>query len=311
MISVIDQAFEIIKTTPGLGAAALARKLKIPPCNARRAAKALIAEGRVALAGDQVRGYRYHTVQGIHLRVDDALPQVVDVPFREVAPPLVAPATGAATASPPRFETLGLHRPMGGSRALVPAAQPYDSRTAAALAQNAAARRSGNGPGIDPRIVSALNSAFVADPSGDETLVSLAAAWRETAAATRAAGVCAAREHAVAAQQRQVDAVVAEAARKAEQERLERAGMLRAVAGLWSRTPPPPVDVVPPESTAEPNGASVRPVRNQDANRATKFFTKARPVARVNMSGAVGAGPAPARSWWKRHFAQPPKTVWK
>lgn len=46
MLPVIEQAFEIIQDNPGIGSGVLAKKLGIPPCNARRAGKALITEGR-------------------------------------------------------------------------------------------------------------------------------------------------------------------------------------------------------------------------------------------------------------------------
>lgn len=189
---------------------------------------------------------------------------------------------------------------------------------------------------IDPRIASALNSAFVADPSGDETLATLASAWRETVASTRVAEARAARERAAEAQQRQADAQAAQAARVADQERSERLRALAAVAGMWRREPPEPLvldrscdfeaDRSLPSGTArggerrlreapvsgsnksvlDSDNVNVRPdirqyaLRQERERAAREFFVK--PV--------FSKGGGRKRPWWER-LSTPPKAFWR
>lgn len=236
------------------------------------------------ITGDRLTGYHYWVGNGTGATSQiPATPQVIDADFREVP----------ASSSP-------------ASRALVPITthrvypmcligQPYDSRVAETLARNATTRRAVEGFKFDPRIASALNSSFVANPAGDETLGALATAWQKNAAAIQAAGVRDARERAAEAAKRQAAAGSAEVAREVAQERLDRLGMLAAVSKPWVREATFPPDQtpnrVPPKATA-----LSAPAKNDD--RVRKFFVPSKPQARK-------------LSWWARHFGVTGTAVWK
>lgn len=185
MLTNKEAVIRVVESGSGIGVAGLAARLRLDKRTVRKAALEAVREGRI---GTQNNG------QGYVFFPTSTKSQVIDGNFREVSAP--SPASPA-------------------SRALIPVGQqPYDSRTAAVLARNAAATQRGpklHPPGFGGQIAEVLNSVFVNDPSGDDTLAALTSAWKENAAATRAAEARGARERAVAEHERQTALAAAEA----------------------------------------------------------------------------------------------------
>jgi hypothetical protein len=145
MSSINEQALDAIRQRPGIGSGALASALGIPPCNARRAGKALAAMELVTIA-DNDNGYAYYPI-GSASRVMAAQPETSLAASR---PSRVKTGYDGSDAdflakstenSPQVIEAQfrGIPAPASSSRALVPspgAAATFDSRLAGTLERN-------------------------------------------------------------------------------------------------------------------------------------------------------------------------------
>lgn len=299
MLTNKEEVIRIVESGSGIGVADLAARLRLDKGTARKVALEAVREGRLRV---QSSGQGYVFFPGSikeHVRV-------IGADFREVPTPAAQSSAG---------------------RAVVPAEQPYDSRTEAVLRQHAAGRRrSGDGNGEFPSpIAGALNALFAADPSGDKTLAALAVAWQADAAATRAAEVRAAQERDATTQQRRAGALAAESARRAAQERVERLEALRAVSQLWVRTPPPasrpsPAAHIPSgaagselalanDVNAQVNVSKVATKRSvRGANSVGEFFVRQQSNGGARNQQAVAPTPS---TFWGRLSGPPKRPVWK
>ena len=101
----------------------------------------------------------------------------IEVPFRDITPP--------PSGSPNRLNPSPDPAPLpSASRSLVPANQPYDSRTADAVRLHAIAKsraeRREQGPHVGNQFVAALDQLYALDPEGSRTANALAMARIET-----------------------------------------------------------------------------------------------------------------------------------
>jgi hypothetical protein len=177
-----NAVLQAINASSGISAGQLGKQLGLDRNYARRVADRLIGFGHV-MKRDNGLGFAFYPVNGGgSFGASAALAgheggwigePGAEGSFREVATQATVPA--AAT-----------------GRELVPAGQPYDSRTAAALRQHEAAKRRGdgyNGRGghtLSQGLAATLGNLHVADPFGDETLVNLTGAINGATAAAHA-----------------------------------------------------------------------------------------------------------------------------
>lgn len=183
------------------------------------------------------------------------------------------------------------------SRELVPAVQPFDSRTSDALAR-IAARRGGRpgGASLNPQTAEAWNLLFLADPGEDEVLNHLAASWREKVAHERAAEAREARAHAAMEHDRQTAAKAAEDARIAEIDRAAWMAALSAVSQMGRGEGPKPAGTVS-DGAMEKRVIGSRMERVPSTRSVADFFIKSRQPA--------------AKTFWGKLFSTPAKSRWK
>jgi len=281
-----------------LSSTEIARRLGKDRNNVRKAAQELEAAGELRSENDggTFRFYLDGAAQAPALTaVAKSAISVIDATYKDVTEP-------------------------SNSRALVPVEQPYDSRTEAALAQHARARRlrSAQGQAMGQGIIAALNQGYLDDPTGDLTLA--AAAQAEAAAE---------REKLV---QERAEAAMALAARPRE----PTTGELLSAFGLhavkvwgamqdrareqareeWEARQSAPVSVGFVEE--EDRFKRTQRERSEEAERSAPARPSSieRLLAKARTRTIPGAEAQPPASgaiweWWRRRFSTPSKPTWR
>jgi hypothetical protein len=170
-MTIKDDILAVAAEHPGMSASEIADGFGRDPRNTRRDIAELRGRGELIARKDEAGVDRYYFAgggsAGFGIRSPGTQsPQVIDGEFEVVSPPPVT-SPSPVSSIPSSFGGM----PSSKGLALVPAGQPYDSRTAAALAQHERARRSQQGQGLalTSQAVASLNQAFADGYGGEDT----------------------------------------------------------------------------------------------------------------------------------------------